>query len=129
MVANMGLEVQIVSTIASLLTVSAFYLSFLVYKKYQATSIGWGLLALAAGIIAFQSLAAWAWSFGMVNMTDDNFIALSCIMFSILSVVVFAAAWQVKKMTERYKLVERRQLKKFASDLNDLQARKRKKPI
>jgi large-conductance mechanosensitive channel len=116
------LFVQEITALAALLSVAAFYLSFIVYKRYQSTSIGWGLLSLAVGVMALQRIGAAAWAYGALAMTIEQFLQLSSIMYVVISTIVFIAAWEVNKVTKRYKLVEIKELRAFTREL-----RKRKK--
>lgn len=109
--------VETITALAAIISVAAFYLSFIVYKRYESTSIGWGLLSLAVGMMALQRVAAAAWAYGALAVTSEQFLQLSSVMFSIISLVVFLAAWEVKKLTERYKLVELKSLKAFEKKL------------
>ncbi|HIH30678.1 TPA: hypothetical protein HA243_04715 [Candidatus Micrarchaeota archaeon] len=82
---------------------------------------------MAAGIIAFHRIAAAAWAFGIYQASADDFLGFSSGVFVILSFVIFFAAWEVKKMSERYRLVELRQMKEYALRLGEQLGRKRRK--
>jgi len=104
-----------VTLIAAVLSCAAFYLSLIVFKRYNQTSPMWALLSIAAGIIAFHRLAALAWSFGLLQATSNDFLAFSSVVFAILSLFIFLAAWETKKVSDSYRLVEIKRLEEIAS--------------
>ncbi|MCX8194995.1 MAG: hypothetical protein N3G22_02715 [Candidatus Micrarchaeota archaeon] len=114
---GMDLFVDAITLLSALLSLAALYISVEVFKKYKKTSHTWGLLLVCVAIIAFHRISIFFWSVDLVKASPQEVLLFSSIVFGILSLIVFLAAVETKKMFESYRLVEIQGAKRLAEEL------------
>lgn len=120
----MDTVVLVLEMLATILTLVAAFYAFCVYRCFGHTSPGWKMVILAAGLISIHRLAVLAVGLELFPGAHANFQALSAVIFFLAGLSLFMAAYQIKNLTYKYRLVEWKKMNK-ADERMKRQKRKR----
>jgi len=71
----------------------------------------------AVALMIFHRVFITLWAFGFLPISVSDTTNISSVIFTLLSFVVCIAAWQMKKMSENYHLMQVETARKFADEV------------
>ena len=105
------MEMIFIYGLSVVISLIAVYFSFRVYRAYRNISLGWGMLFVAASLIALSRILSFLYQIGEFPGPPDTFNLVSTIIFFATSMVICISSYYVMKMTDRYKLLEWKAMK------------------